>query len=563
MSTILIKGGTIVDGTGAPRFQGDVLIENGRIADIGSETGRSADKTLDADGMIVMPGIIDVHTHMDAQLLWEPRGSSSSWAGVTTVYTGLCGYGLAPVKPEDRDYITRMFARVEELPLETLRAGIDWTWQTFPEFLNRLGRGLGINVAPLIGHSTLRYYVMGNDAKKRKASDEEIGRMCAVLEEAVSVGAFGFSTSRAPTQNDWEWDPVPSRQADAQEMIALAAVLQKFPNTGMAMAPNGLIVGMTPEDKDTMVGMTLAADRPLQISVAGPGGIEWMQRTNREAGTRLWAGLRASPGYRLWTIREGTNLFNSATRWREIMESDEPTRLAALSNPDNRAVLREEMDAEAAMDPLKMRRPKIDWNTLLVTKVAEPRHKQFEGMSMVMIAKQQNKHLVDALLDLNMSEDFNVEFRTGESEDAKFFTQAQANRFKDPNIIPIQTDAGAHLGSECRSADGAYFLQHWTLEHGFFTLEEGVKKITSDAAHIIGVTDRGQLKRGYAADVLVVDPDKLNVLTKERSWDLPPANSKRWVQRTTGIDYVFVNGVATIFKGEETGELPGKALRSS
>src|SRR5262245_25060668 len=258
MAGLLIKGGTIIDGTGAPRFEGDLRTEDGRVAAIGRGLN-GAERTIDAEGLIVAPGIIDPHTHLDGQLFWDPRGTSSSWHGVTTVVTGNCGYSLAPVVPAHRDYVLHMFARVEEVPPRVFELGLPWSWQTFAEYLDALDRGLGLNVVPMVGHSTLRYHVMGPEAIQRAATDGEIGAMRAILRESLAAGAFGFTSSRSPSHNAWDGEPVPSRWAEPRELIGLAEELRAPAVGAIGLIPSGLFAGLTKEDRETILGMALAS----------------------------------------------------------------------------------------------------------------------------------------------------------------------------------------------------------------------------------------------------------------------------------------------------------------
>ena len=559
MDEMLIKGGTIVDGTGSPRFQGDLLVAGGKVKEVGGHLTSTGD-VIDANGLVVAPGIIDPHTHMDAQLQWEPRGTPCSWNGVTTVMTGMCGYSLAPCRPQDRDYIVKMFCRVEEMPLEVLEAGIDWSWTTFREWADALDHGLGINAAPMVGHSSMRYYVMGADALEREATPGEMSELCRVLRESLDGGAFGFTTSRAPTHSDWDWRPVPSRQARPEELTAMASELRGLGSTSMGLIPTGVLGGMTEEDKAAILEMSRASGRPIQLNGMGPGGWEFV--TGNHEGADLWAVLGSQPGYRMWTLREGTNYFNSMDSWRQIMELPEEERLPLLASPENRETLRCEVEAEQTMPPLLRRRPQIRWQGLMVQRTTREENRHFEGQSIQQLAESQGRSLADTLLDLVISEDFGTEFRSQFQEESEFFDEAKASQLRSPRGVPMSTDSGAHLSHECRAGDGAYFLKNWVIGRGYLTLEEGVRQVTSRPAEYIGLKDRGVLREGAAADIIVFDPEGLGVTLKERAFDMP-GGAKRWVQKATGMEHVLVNGRRTIKNGQEAGELPGRMLRSS
>lgn len=559
MSSLLIKGGTIVDGTGAPRFQGDVLIADGKISKVGKPRSRTP-QVIDATGLIVAPGIIDPHTHVDAQLLWEPRGTSSSWNGVTTVMTGLCGYSMGPCRREDRDYILRMFCGVEEMPLEVLKAGVSWSWTTFPEYMKSLDRGLGVNVAPLVGHSSIRYYVMGAGALERPANPEEIGKMCAALRESLEAGAFGFSTSRSPTHADSDGQPVPSRQAAPQELIALAGELRGLAATGMALVPSAVLAGMTEADQDLVLQMSLASGRPLQLNAIGGRDLEFMA----EAGTKgafLWAVENAQPRYRIWTLREGTGTFNSMPAWRDVMQKPESERVGLLASREMRETLRRDVDSQAMAAASRGGRG-VRWEALRVERAHREQNRALEGLSIDKLAPGQGKHPADALLDLAIAEDFRTEFRYQIELDADHFVESKAARLRNPQVVPMNTDAGAHLSHECRTGEGTYFLRNWVLDRGHATLEEGVRKVTSLPAHYMGLTDRGVIAEGAAADLILFDAAEVACLAKERAYDFP-GGAKRWVQKSRGIQYVMVNGHPTIWQGKETGDLPGRVLRGT
>ena len=560
MSELLIKDGTIIDGTGAPRFRGDVLVAGGKIKGVGKHSG-SAEKVIDAGGLIVAPGLVDPHTHLDGQMLWEPRGTSSAWNGVTTVLTGLCGFTLAPCRPEHRDYLVRMFCRVEDMPLEVLQICIPWSWTTFPEYMNALDQGLGINVAPMVGHSALRYYEMGPEAVERKATDDEIKGMRAELRKSIEAGAFGFTSSRSPTHVDWNWKPVPSRHAEPEELVALAEELRDLAATGMAIVPEGLLAGITEEDKEVVLQMSLVSGRPVQLSGFGQGGWELIEASAKKGAT-IWTVLNSQPRYGIWTFRESTIIYRSMPTWRSIMEKPADERVQSLASPDMRQVLRDEVDAELIMDPLKRVMTPIHWEGIAVYRAHRRENRSLEGLDIRQMAQQQGKHLADALLDLAAAEDFETEFHDQLDVESEYFNEAKAGEIRNAHAIPMNTDSGAHVTSDCKSGQGVYFLRHWVIDRSYMTLEEGVRKVTSLPAQYIGLADRGVIREGAAADIIVFNPAELDVLTKERAFDMA-GGAKRWIQKSTGIQYVIVNGRPTFWDGREVGDLPGVVLRSS
>ena len=559
MST-LIKSGTIIDGTGAARYEGDLLIDEGRITAIG-ERLTGGDRVIDAGGLCVSPGIIDPHTHMDGQLLFEPKGSSSSWHGVTTVMMGLCGYSMAPVKPEDRDYIIRMFGRVEEMPLDLFRNEIAWDWVTFPEYLASLDNGLGVNAVTMVGHSTMRYYVMGPEALERTATPEEVMKLKGVLKDGLDAGAFGFTTSLAPSHFDMEARPVPSRQAAREELLELAGVLRDLGSTSMGLIPSGLFRGMTPEDKDLIMAMAATSGKPIQLNGFGGGDAwEWMGAASAK-GAAIWGVTGSQPFYKFVSFHDTTTHFNSMDTWMKIMDLPVQERLKGFGDPSLRQTLRDEVDAEATMDGLKMRRPRINWDLVTVKKADKADNSPFEGMSIPQIAEKQGKHLADALLDLVVSEDLKTTLETRLQPESDWFDEEKARTYSIPHAVPMVSDAGAHLGAECKAGEGTYFLRRWVLDRGAMSLEEGIRKITSLPARYLGIRDRGTLRVGAAADVMVFDADRIDAHDKELLYDFP-GGLKRWVQKADGVQFVLVNGEPTIWEGKEAGNLPGKVLRS-
>jgi N-acyl-D-aspartate/D-glutamate deacylase len=562
MGETLIKGGTVIDGTGAPRFEGDVLLSGGKIKEVGKGLSTSG-QTVDATGLTVTPGIIDPHTHMDGQFYFEPKGTSSSWHGVTTILMGHCGYSLAPIRPEDREYIIHMFARVEEVAPEIFRDQLPWDWVTFPEYMESMDKGLGINAVSQVGHSTLRYYVMGEESIQREATAAEIESMCKVLHESVSAGAFGFTTSRAPSHSAWNGEPVPSRWAEKEEFIKLAEVLAASKHGTMGLNPRGLFTGMTTDDKEIIWEMTRrSGGKTMQLNgISREENWEFMRQAGTE-GVNIYGVVGSQPFYRFFDLDYGTNAFNSMETWYAIMTGSAEERHRLLADESVRPKLREEVDQEPLMDGTKMRRPRLVWEEVRVTGATRPENKKYEGMSIKEIAERQGKHLVDAMLDVAISEDLQTQFVYRFMPESIWLDKSKSSMYNHPNLFPTNSDSGAHLANECKTGEATYFLKHWVLGQGLMGIEEGVRRVTSQAAQWIGIPDRGVLKDGMAADVAVFDMDKLDALPKEKAYDLPNGGF-RWIQKASGVEHVWVNGVQTIRHGEEAGELPGKLIRSN
>ena len=563
MDELLIKNGTVIDGTGAPRKQADVLIAGDRIKAVGKGLGTTG-QVVDADGLVVIPGIIDPHTHMDGQFFFEPKGTSSSWHGVTTVLMGHCGYSMAPIRPEHKDYIIHMFARVEEVPPTILENYLPWDWETFPQYLDSLDRGLGINAVSQVGHSTLRYYVMGPDAIKRKSTDAEVLQMRKLLRESLDAGAFGFTTSRSPSQMDWSGGPVPSRWAGPEEVIELASELKSMNVGCLGLIPAGLFAGkMTDEDIHVILSMAKrSGGKPIQINGSMKQDTwQWMHDVGKQGAT-VYGVAASQPPYRFWTLQDGTNVFNSLDTWFDVWKKPLEERLRLYGSPELRPTLRNEVDGESNIPAEKLRRNRINWAEMRIAKAHRPENRHLEGTSILDLSTRQSKHRVDTLLDFAQSEDWKTLFITRHVAEAKWLDKERGAFYRMPNVYPMNTDAGAHLHQECKTGEATYFLKKWVMDLGVMSLEEGVRKVTSQAAKFIGLPDRGVIKEGMAADIAVFDLQNLDCLTKEPLNDLPDG-SRRWIQRATGVKHVFVNGVAIIKDGKEAGALPGKVIRSS
>ena len=562
MNEVLIKGGTVIDGTGSPRFQADVLLADGKIKRVGKGLSTKG-KTVDATGLAVTPGIIDLHTHMDGQFFFEPKGTSSSWHGVTTVLMGHCGYSLAPIKPEHREYIISMFARVEEVPQDVLKT-LPWNWESFGQYMDAMdGTGMGINAIPQVGHSTLRYYTMGPDASKREATEDEVRRMRQTLHESLQAGAFGFTSSRSPSQVAWDGMPVPSRNASPEELIALAGELKDFKST-LGLIPSGIFSGMTEEDKKIITAMVVkSGGKTIQLNgVQNPAAQEYMKDAMSK-GMIVYCVSGTQPFYRQFNFFEGTNAFNSTeTWWNVMMERSQEERFKALADPALRPALRKDTDAEQTMDGMRMRRPRLVWSEVRVVRTVKPENKHMEGKSIEELSKSTGKHKVDVMLDLTASEGFKTQFIYRFMPESAWLKKANGASFNNPWVFPMNSDAGAHLANECKTGESTYFLKQWVMNLGVMSLEDGVAKVTGHAAKFVGLPDRGVIKEGLVADVAVFDLEKLAALPKEQVFDLPGGGT-RWIQRASGVQHVFVNGEATFEKGKETGNLPGKVIRNT
>jgi N-acyl-D-amino-acid deacylase len=556
---LLIRGGRVYDGSGLPPYLGDVGVNDGRIVDVG-RLGGTARRVIDADGLAVAPGFIDFHTHLDAQLLWDPIATSSCWHGVTTVITGNCGLTLAPCRPEDREGILGSFSRVEAMPLGVLREAVSWEWTSFSEYLDCLDRNLGVNVAGLVGHCALRQFVMGEAACERKATAQEIERMRGVLADSLRAGAIGFSTNQNPVHMRADGKPIASRLAADDEILALGGVLGSL-NAGAIQISRGSLDIALPagEALDFFGRLARESGRPVIWQTIAQ---RWDQpglwrRLLDEAESTLSAGVPSYPlcNARLFNNRfnlKNAQVFDDLPTWKEVLFKPLEERMGLLRD----SAVREKLGFEATED----RRPSRfsrRWDLVYLIKAAVPQHRPLEKKSVAEIARLRNQGLVDAFLDLSLEGNLETLFQTSSSNGDE---QAVAEILRSPATLVGQSDAGAHLIYDAGYGYATRFLGHWIRERKATTLEDGIRKLTFMVASVFGLHDRGLIRAGMAADLVLFDPDLVGELEPEMAHDLP-GGERRLVQKASGVKMTIVNGTVLIEEGSHTGALPGGILR--
>ena len=480
MLDLLIKDASIVDGTGAPARRGDVGVRDGRIVAVGSngQVDEQASKTVDAEGQTLAPGFVDLHTHYDAQLFWDPTASPSVQHGVTTVFGGNCGFTLAPAGPDQQDYLTRMLARVEGMPLEALRAGLDWQWSSFGDWLARLDGRTAVNAGFLVGHTAIRLAAMGDDAVGGEASAAQIEKMATLLGAALADGALGLSTSQSNTHNDGSGQPVPSRSASRDELLALAAVLRQHSGTQLEAIIPGCLSGFTDDDIALLTDMSRAADRPLNwnvlgVSAANPEGHEKQLRASKvaaEHGGRIVAlTLPHSTKIRL-SFLSGFVL-DGLPGWRETMHLPIPERLKALADPG----VRRRLDAGAHSEEAGILRGLANWERLIIVETFAPENDDATGRTVGEVAAARGADPFDALLDVVIAD----ELRTGLSPrpfgDGEADWKARAEVWRNRDAVIGGSDAGAHLDMMCGAIYTTSLLGHGAREHQVVTLEEALR----------------------------------------------------------------------------------------
>jgi len=552
---LVIKDGMVVDGTGFPRYRADIAIRGGTIAEIG-KIRRAAASTIDAAGLFVAPGIIDLHTHYDAQPFWDKLCTSSIWHGVTTVLTGNCGLTLAPLSPEHREAMLATFCCVEDLPVASLASVLPWNWESFSEYLDAIDHGLGVNIMPLVGHNPLRLGAMGKAAWERTATDDETATMQRLLAESMEAGAWGWSTTASPTHAGPSGEPVPTRLADNEERLALARTVALFNRGIIEILPPS--VGKPDEaDRQHLRDVSATSGRPVFFLGFDADARSYVEAAARD-GVQLYNLLRAIPFNPRFTLAR-TTFFKNLDVWDVAMDLPMAERLAALADPARRPELR-----EAAMRRQR-RRPGVlgrfvPWPGIVVNRVALDKNRALEGRRLVDLADAQGKHVADVMLDLAVEEKLATEFelRTRSPEE----DVALVEMVKTGHALPSQSDAGAHLNTNfCTAGESSYVLGRWVRERQLLTLEDAIRRLTFQPARIMGLRDRGLVREGLAADLVVFDLSSIGVKEDEVSHD-GPAGVPRRVQRAEGVHHVIVGGKPVLDHGRHTGALPGRVLRA-
>jgi N-acyl-D-aspartate/D-glutamate deacylase len=550
-----ITGGTIVDGSGKPGFTGDLGIKDGKVVALGKADG-AADTTIDATGKVVSPGFVDVHTHYDAQILWDRMLSISPWHGVTTTVIGNCGFGVAPTKAIHRKLIMQTLEKVEGMSLEALEAGLgtNWPFETFPQYLDALEkRGSAINVAALFGHTPLRLYVMGEESTERAATADEIAAMKKLVREAMDAGAIGFGTSVAVSHNGYAGKPVPSRQATVEEMDTLVSVMGEL-KRGLMQITIGRDFStrhMAEVSRKYNVPVTWTA---LLSYLYGPGGHRKqldLAAEQRKSGALVIPQVSCRPLNFEFTFAEPF-IFDVMKFMNELTVADAKTpgtRRRAYADPAWREKLRSEVT------PLF----RNWWDRVIIAWA--PSARELEEQPLAAAAASLGKDPVDLALDLALANDLQARFRMAVMN---FDEKEVAELITDPNTIIALSDAGAHASQLCDACYSTYLLGHWVRERKTFTIEQAVHNLTQRPAEMFGITDRGLLAEGRPADVVVFDPKTVGPGPLKRVYDLP-AGADRLVSDAHGIDAVIVNGKLIRRDGKDAvaanDKLPGRLLR--
>ena len=556
MVDFVIRNALIVDGTGKPGFYGSVAVKGDQIVEVGSITSPGS-VSIDAKGLVLAPGIIDSHTHFDAQITWDPMVSPSIAHGVTTVLIGNCGFTIAPCKPEDRDVTMRNLVRVEGMSLKAMELGIDWEFESFPEYLNHLeSKGVGPNVGAFVGHSSVRTYVMGAEAVHRPASEREVESMCEIVANALRVGAVGFATSTSPSHNGADGHPMPSRLADKEELRRLVGVLGEQ-QKGVFMLTKG-----APTPVPFLASLAADTQRPVMIAAllhnsTDPEGVFSDLSQIGDARNRnitLWGQVSCCPLSTEFTLK-APYPFEGLSAWQPAMQADsENSYKKLLSDPSFRSNIRSELKQPAAV-----RLFNGEWEKLKVLEVIRGENRHFEGKSVLEITNETGEDPLDFLLNLSLEEDLGTTFLSvllNSDEDAV------GRLLTHPFSSIALSDAGAHLTFFCDAGFGLHLLGYWIRERQIMSLEEGIHRLTGQPAQIYGIPDRGCIRPGAYADLFLFDPKTVGRSQARRVYDLP-GGERRLTTDPQGVYGVWINGTQV---SSETGAMeidryPGQVLR--
>ncbi len=549
---VVIRGGTIIDGTGIPRFRGDLAIKAGRVAKISGRIPAAGAKEIDASGLMVAPGAIDLHTHYDAQLNWDPYATISGWFGVTSVSIGQCGFGFAPTRPQDRELNMRMMNRIEAIPLRSMQLGMRWDWETFPEYLDSLDRqGLGVNVGALLPFSPLRGYVLGmQEARERtEVTDAELDRMKRILHEAMQAGAFGFSADKNLEDRTEDGSALPSHVASPREFLALAEVVAEF---GVGHIGWTIGISNTAQEQQRLLSeMMRRSGRPLHVAVGDEEeGYTWARQA-REEGLPVVVQQNSMDPVAEFTLAE-YNLFDYMPNWIEPLVGSAAERAAKLAFPHVREAMKQ--------DVLERPHARTDWNHMTVVQVVHDRNRPYEGLTIAELAARTQKHPLDALLDLALDEGLQTTFS---HLLANRGDETLARRITSPFSHISLSDGGAHIRYLTLSTWPVHFLTYWVREKGLLSLEQAHYKMSAFPAWVADFKRRGTLRVGDWADIMIYDFDRLGYVYAKPTYARDfPGDEWRRIQKPTGMRHVLVNGVVTFEDTTCTGALPGKLMRS-
>jgi N-acyl-D-aspartate/D-glutamate deacylase len=565
MLDYLIRGGTLVDGTGSPGVKGDLAVKGGRIVAVGGTITEDAAETLEADGLVVSPGFVDVHTHYDAQLFWDPYATPSNVHGVTTVLGGNCGFTLAPLHSKDADYLRRMMAKVEGMPLVALETGVDWKWETFGDYLDLLDGRIGLNAAFLVGHCALRRYVMGEAAIGNEATPEQIDEMVRVLHASIEAGAIGFSTTLSSTHSDGDGKPVASRWASKDELIALCKATGEHEGTLLEGIVQGCLDKFSSDEIELLADMSAAAGRPLNWNVLTIDG-----RTPEKVVHQLKASARArEKGGRVVALTMPTLVpmnmslrtfcaLNLIPGWGDVLGLPIPQRIAALKDK----ATRDEMLRRANSPEAGVFRRLADFGRYVIGDTFSEANEGLKGRKVADIAEERgDTDPFETLVDIAAADELKTVLWPMPTDNDPSSWGLRADTWENPDVVLGGSDAGAHLDRMAGAPYPTRFLGDCIRGRKLLPLERAIQMMTDEPAQLFGLRERGRLAEGYWADITVFDPETVTSDDVTLVHDLP-GGSARLTGGSQGMVRVLVNGTEIVRDGKASGALPGTLMRA-
>jgi N-acyl-D-amino-acid deacylase len=546
---LLIKDGTIVDGTGRSRYEANIAVAGGRIVEIGRKVDGAAGRVIDASGLIVAPGFIDPHTHYDAQICWDPLLSCSSWHGVTSVVMGNCGVGIAPCRPELHEIVTWDLVNVEGIPFDVLSRGINWGWVSFPEFMQAAAeRRSGVNLAFLAPLTPFRHFVMGEESMDRAATSEELAQIKALLREALLAGAVGFSTSNTLQHVGYRGRPLACRLADANEMAAYARVLKEL-GRGLIEIALTRSAGILSDDEYQLLDLLLTeSGRP--VTWLSARNEETLRKAESLAQRGAICQLRCTPTVFEFNLKSPALLMAALSpTWTKVynLAVDEQKKLYAS----------DDFRRGFAADLERPRAGRLDWQRVVIDQVTSPSLKACEGKSVAEIARERGEEPLHCFLNIAIEDELQTWFVI------TFAEEERISRFvADSRLMIGLSDGGAHVGEHCDANYPTYLIGTWSRDKQLLSLEHAVKRLTSEPADLFGIADRGRVAPGMAADFAIFDYNTINSAPRQQVVRDLPGGGLRFVTAAHGIEYTIVNGEVLFEHQQHTGALPGTVVRS-
>ena len=553
---LVIKNGTVVDGTGAPRFRADIGIKDGLIVEVGKVAGSSA-RTIDAADLIVAPGFVDPHTHYDAQICWDDVTSPSSWHGVTSVVMGNCGVGLAPCRPAAREIAAWDLVNVEAIPIEVLEKGVTWDWETFPEYMDAAARrGSGLNLGFLAALTPFRHYVLGEESMERAATTAETAQISALLRAAMDAGAMGFTTTNVGQHIGYQGRPLACRLASREELISYSHVLRDVGRGAIELALTNEVSVVDAAERELLDLLLTESGRPVTwlALLNREDNPEAPQNTLRETADLLSRGAIPQVTCRPLIVQIDLRkpfLFANMACWNPVFNRPPEEQVQIYRDPKFRAAFREALKTPMIFSG--------DWSRAVIHEVENPALRPLLGRNVEAIARERGKDAMDTFLDLELEDNLCLQYtyELFNSDESRI-----PELIKDPRTLIGLSDGGAHVDMLCDAGYCTYLIGTWVREREVMTLEHAVKRITTEPAALFGITQRGRIAPGLAADFAIFDLARIGSKKRGVMRNDLPGGGRRLVMPAEGVEYTIVNGAPLFERGKDTGARRGQVLRS-